>query len=266
MGTACDAFTGVMLPLELSCHTSRAITGRTVLFRSLSRLHRLCDGADLRRQQCSFPLFHGAFLLIVAIRNDSNLTKISCGLRLAGDSLQPLHAPWTPAETSAGMHLISHISGWGGGECAPRSSERAFQGQLRLGCAVTRVERTPHGVVVNDSHGKSDTYNHVVIASHSDQALAMLSDADMRERAILGAIGYSPNTVYLHRDVRLMPKRRRAWASWNFLRWQHEGTAKNDVAVTCWMNRPQGLDDDKPLFVSIRSRSISAIAMTAIWL
>ena len=47
----------------------------------------------------------------------------------------------------------------------------------------------------------SDSYDHVVIASHSDQALAMLSDADARERAILGAIGYSPNTVYLHRDA-----------------------------------------------------------------
>ena len=66
-------------------------------------------------------------------------------------------------------------------------------------------------------------YDHVVIASHSDQALAMLSDADDRERAILGAIGYSPNTVYLHRDPALMPKRRRAWASWNFLRWPRAG-------------------------------------------
>jgi uncharacterized protein len=127
----------------------------------------------------------------------------------------------------------------------------AFRGQLRLGCAVTSIERTPHGVTVHDSHGRNDSYDHVVIASHSDQALAMLSDADERERAVLGAIGYSPNTVYLHRDVRLMPKRRRAWASWNFLRWQREGTAKNDVAVTYWMNRLQGIDDDKPLFVSL---------------
>ena len=68
----------------------------------------------------------------------------------------------------------------------------------------------------------------------------MLSDADPRERAVLGAIGYAPNTVYLHRDIRLMPKRRRAWASWNFLRWQREGTAENDVAVTYWMNRLAG--------------------------
>jgi predicted NAD/FAD-binding protein len=126
-----------------------------------------------------------------------------------------------------------------------------FRDQLRLGCAVTSVKRTPQGVVIHDSHGRRDSYDHVVIASHSDQALKMLSDADDRERALLGAIGYSPNTVFLHRDVRLMPKRRRAWASWNFLRWRREETADNDVAVTYWMNRLQGIDDDKPLFVSL---------------
>jgi predicted NAD/FAD-binding protein len=127
----------------------------------------------------------------------------------------------------------------------------AFSDQLRLGCAVTSIARTPHGVVVSDSHGRSDRYDHIVMASHSDQALAMLSDADPRERAILGAIGYAPNTVYLHRDVRLMPKRRRAWASWNFLRWRRKDKTCNDVAVTYWMNPLQGIDDDKPLFVSL---------------
>jgi len=90
-----------------------------------------------------------------------------------------------------------------------------------------------------------------VIASHSDQALAMLSDADEQERDILGAIKYSPNTIYLHRDPRLMPMRRHAWASWNFLRWQRQGTALNDVAVTYWMNQLQGVAADKPLFVSL---------------
>jgi predicted NAD/FAD-binding protein len=127
----------------------------------------------------------------------------------------------------------------------------AFRDRLRLGCAVTSIERTPHGVVVGDSHGRRDTYDHVVIASHSDQALAMLSDASPHERAILGDIRYAPNIVYLHRDPKLMPKRRRAWASWNFLRWKREGDTVNDVAVTYWMNRLQGIDDDKPLFVSL---------------
>ena len=127
----------------------------------------------------------------------------------------------------------------------------AFRDRLRLGCAVRSIERGPHGLVVHDSYGRSDSYDHVVIAAHSDQALAMLADADNRERSVLGAIGYAPNTVYLHRDARLMPKRRRAWASWNFLRWQRDGTAENDVAVTYWMNRLQGIADDKPLFVSL---------------
>jgi uncharacterized protein len=127
----------------------------------------------------------------------------------------------------------------------------AFRDRMRLGCAVTSVERTAHGVVVHDNHGRSDTFDHVVIAGHSDQALAMLSDADADERAILGAIGYAPNTVYLHRDIRLMPKRRRAWASWNFLRRQRRELMANDVAVTYWMNQLQGIDENKPLFVSL---------------
>ncbi|BAM89934.1 conserved hypothetical protein [Bradyrhizobium oligotrophicum S58] len=127
----------------------------------------------------------------------------------------------------------------------------SFRSHVRLGSAVTRIERTAHGVVVQDSSGHRDTYDHVVIAAHSDQALSMLADADAHERSVLGAIKYSPNTIYLHRDSRLMPKRRRAWASWNFLRWQREGTPMNDVAVTYWMNNLQGIDHDKPLFVSL---------------
>ena len=144
----------------------------------------------------------------------------------------------------------------GGSRCYVEKMISAFGGQLRLGCAVTSIERTSHGVVIHDSHGSSDSYDHVVIGSHSDAALAMLSDVCDRERAILGAIGYAPNTVYLHRDTRLMPRRRRAWASWNFLRWQRQdsaddGAAQNDVAMTYWMNQLQGIDRGKPLFVSL---------------
>jgi len=127
----------------------------------------------------------------------------------------------------------------------------AFRHQVRLGCAVTSIERKARGVVVTDSQGGSEMYDHVIIAAHSDQALKMLSDADDSERSILGAIGYSPNTIYLHRDPRLMPRRRRAWGSWNFLRWARQGTAINDVAVTYWMNELQGIDKNKPLFVSL---------------
>ena len=122
---------------------------------------------------------------------------------------------------------------------------------MRLGRAVTSIRRTAHGVVVEDSLGHSDTYDHVVIATHSDQALDMLTDADANERSVLGDIRYAPNIVYLHRDPRLMPMRKNAWASWNFLRWKRDGAAVNDVAVTYWMNPLQGLDSSRPLFVSL---------------
>ena len=139
----------------------------------------------------------------------------------------------------------------GGSQHYVEKMTSVYGDRLRLGCAVTSIERTSHGVQVRDSHGGNAAYDHVVIASHSDQALAMLTDADDRERSILGAIGYSPNIVYLHRDSRLMPKRKRAWASWNFLRWKREGSTDNDVAVTYWMNKLQGIDLKKPLFVSL---------------
>ena len=70
-----------------------------------------------------------------------------------------------------------------------READRRLPRHIKLGCAVTALERTPHGVVVHDSHDHAATYDHVVIASHSDQALAMLSDADAAERAILGVTG-----------------------------------------------------------------------------
>ncbi|MGO4715419.1 NAD(P)/FAD-dependent oxidoreductase [Bradyrhizobium sp. 2TAF24] len=127
----------------------------------------------------------------------------------------------------------------------------AFHDRLRLGCAVVGIERNVHGVVVHDSRGHSTAYDHVVIAAHSDQALRMLVAPTPAERDILGNIRYAPNTVYLHRDPRLMPRRKRAWASWNLLRWPRDDAPLNDVAVTYWMNRLQGIDPGKPLFVSL---------------
>lgn len=139
----------------------------------------------------------------------------------------------------------------GGSRCYVDKLTAAFRDRLRLGCAVTAIARKPTGVVIHDSLGGHETYDHVVIAAHSDQALDMLTDADSGERRVLGDIRYAPNTVFLHRDPRLMPRRRRAWASWNFLRWTRGDTALNDVAVTYWMNELQGIAHDKPLFVSL---------------
>lgn len=126
-----------------------------------------------------------------------------------------------------------------------------FRDRIRYGAAVIAIERTRSGVLVSDSLGHRDRYDQVVIAAHSDQALAMLCDPADAERAVLGGIRYRPNAVYLHRDTRLMPKRRRAWAAWNFIRGNGRGEAGGDVAVTYWMNALQHIDADKPLFVSL---------------
>jgi predicted NAD/FAD-binding protein len=126
-----------------------------------------------------------------------------------------------------------------------------FRDRMRLGTAVVAIERTRAGVVVTDASGHRDRFDQVVIGAHSDQTLSMLVDASDQERAVLGAISYRPNTVYLHRDPRLMPKRRRAWAAWNFLRANGRGEDGGDIAVTYWMNALQGIDERCPLFVSL---------------
>jgi uncharacterized protein len=115
---------------------------------------------------------------------------------------------------------------------------------------VEVVMRDEAGAIVT-AHGRApEQFAQVVIATHSDQALKMLIDADDRERSILGAVGYGPNHVVLHRDVSLMPKTRRCWASWNALRSSENGD-ENTVALTYWMNRLQGIDASKPLFVTL---------------
>ncbi len=137
----------------------------------------------------------------------------------------------------------------GGSRNYVREMTKSFQNHVRLGAAVTSVTRTIRGVVVKDSLGHEDVYDHVVIAAHAPDALTMLSDADKNEQSVLGAIQYRPNDVYLHSDTRLMPKRKAAWAAWNFLR---EGSDKTqDVSVTYWMNLLQGINPKKPLFVSL---------------
>ncbi len=198
------------------------------------------------------------------------LRKESFGSRLFSNYLGPMgSAIWSsspadilsfPAEnfvTFFDNHRLLHLDRprWrtveGGSRRYVDKLAGMFKDNIRLGCAVTSVNRTEHGVTIHDSHGGVESYDAVVMACHSDQALAVLSDADAQEQSVLGAIRYSPNAVYLHRDANLMPKRRQAWASWNFLRWPRQTPVQNDVAVTYWMNKLQGIDDRKPLFVSL---------------
>ncbi|MEM6666516.1 MAG: FAD-dependent oxidoreductase [Pseudomonadota bacterium] len=136
-----------------------------------------------------------------------------------------------------------------------------IQAEVRLATPVTRVERHPGTVVVTDETGAQDTFDHAIIAAHSDQALAMLADPSEKEREVLGAIRYLPNAVYLHRDASLMPKRKRVWTSWNYTEDQNmDGQAT--LAVTYWMNRLQNIGRKYPLFVSLNPAKMPDPALT----
>ena len=91
---------------------------------------------------------------------------------------------------------------------------------------MTAVERLDRGVAVVADGAGAEVFDQVVIATHSDQALAMLAAPTAAEREVLGAIRYQPNEAVLHTDASLMPRRRRAWASWNY----HLGDEARDAA------------------------------------
>ena len=92
----------------------------------------------------------------------------------------------------------------------------AFSGEVRAGSPVRQVRRGANAVVLTGD-GWTETFDHVVFATHADQTLAMLADPRPGEIEALGAFRYSRNRAVLHGDAALMPKRRRAWASWNHI-------------------------------------------------
>ncbi|MEP3436465.1 MAG: FAD-dependent oxidoreductase [Hoeflea sp.] len=122
--------------------------------------------------------------------------------------------------------------------------------RLRLESGVVSVRRSAQGVDILDTSGQIRSYDRVILACHTDQALRILDRPTDEERDILSAIPYSPNRVILHRDERLMPVRKKVWASWNYLRSSDQRSDAN-VAVSYWMNRLQGIDSAKPLFVTL---------------
>ncbi|WP_036553830.1 NAD(P)/FAD-dependent oxidoreductase [Nocardioides insulae] len=121
-------------------------------------------------------------------------------------------------------------------------------------CALTRHS---DGVDVRTGDGRIETFDQVVIATHADQALAILADATPGEKQDLGAITYSVNRTLLHRDSSLLPPQRAARASWN-----HRTTcgrsrpAGDDVTVSYWMNRLHGLQHAEDLVVTLNGTAL----------
>ena len=124
--------------------------------------------------------------------------------------------------------------------------------RLHLGRGVASVRRTGNGVALRDVNGRVEHFDHVIIATHAPEALAMIEDASPQEIAALSPHETALNSVWLHRDPRLMPKRRRAWGAWNFLRSGQEES--KTVSVTYWMNMLQSIDNATPLFITLNPR------------
>ncbi|HEN8798375.1 TPA: FAD-dependent oxidoreductase [Pseudomonas putida] len=127
-----------------------------------------------------------------------------------------------------------------------------FASSIRLGCKVQRVSRDEAGVALFSAAG-SERFDKVVFACHSDQALSLLEAPSAEEQAVLGAIRYAENDVVLHTDTRLLPRRRQAWASWNY---RLGGNAQAPAAVTYNMNILQGLQAPATFCVSLNQTAL----------
>ncbi len=140
----------------------------------------------------------------------------------------------------------------GGSQAYVRRIAGLLGDRVRLDAGIRRIRRIPGAVLVEDGSGQEEAFDHVILACHSDQSLKLLSDADNEEKALLGAIGYTANRAVLHRDPDLMPGRRNAWASWNYM--AKTGSESNSY-VTYWMNNLQALATNDPLFVTLNGPS-----------
>jgi len=123
----------------------------------------------------------------------------------------------------------------------------SFRQHIRLNCPVFKVERDDLGVTLHSANGV-ERFDKVIFACHSDQALKLLDQPTEAEQSILGALPYADNEVVLHTDIRLLPKRRLAWASWNY---RLDGDRQRSAAVTYNMNILQGIESDTTFCVSL---------------
>jgi uncharacterized protein len=157
-----------------------------------------------------------------------------------------------------GMFGFRDRPGWrtvtGGSRAYVSALIEPFRDRVRLSTPVVRVERFDDGAAVYvRGAGGPEYFDAVVMATHSDQALAMLLDPSDRERELLGAIPYQRNEAVLHTDRSLLPRRRRAWASWNY----HLGADPGLPMVTYHMNRLQSIAADVELCLTLnRSEAI----------
>ena len=129
--------------------------------------------------------------------------------------------------------------------CAP------FKDNVNVNTNISSITRSGDKVHLHFTDTASQTFDEVVIACHSDQALALLGDASQAENSVLSAMPYSANTVVLHTDEKLLPKRKKAWASWNY---QLSRDRTKAASVTYNMNILQGIESKHTFCVTLNQK------------
>jgi len=151
-----------------------------------------------------------------------------------------------------GMYSLRNRPAWrtvtGGSASYVEAISAPWRDRVRLSAPVRRIERHLDRVTISADGCGSEDFDQVVVATHSDQALRLLADPSAAEREVLGAIPYQPNEAVLHTDAAMMPRRRAAWASWNFH--LNDGPSRGST-VTYWMNNLQRLETGRDYFVTL---------------
>ena len=151
-----------------------------------------------------------------------------------------------------GMYSLRDRPRWrtvrGGSRSYVEAITAPWRDRVRLRAPVRRVERLADRVRIEADDCETEEFDQIVIATHSDQALAMLAGPSEAEREILGKIPYQRNEAVLHTDASLMPRRRAAWSSWNFHLTEEPAAG---TTVTYWMNHLQRLRSRRQYFVTL---------------
>ncbi len=155
-----------------------------------------------------------------------------------------------------GMLSVSDRPEWrvikGGSKAYVEKLTQAFKDNIRLNTPIESVQRKNEGVIVKPKNQAAELFDWVFFACHSDQALAILEDASNDEIEILGGIPYQNNQIVLHTDMSLMPKKKLAWAAWNY---HITKQPLNLAAVTYNMNILQSLESPEPFLVTLNHTS-----------
>lgn len=139
----------------------------------------------------------------------------------------------------------------GGAQAYLKELIKPFAHRIRTGCVIRKVERAGNGVILTDESGASHVFDDVVFATHADVTLQILgTEATGDEQRTLSAFAYTSNEVVLHTDTSLMPRRKAAWSSWNYMG-ERVASGDQQLCVTYWMNLLQVLKTKQDYFVTL---------------